>query len=255
MNQQFRVTLYTLQQLSNLETIQVLWRLLENPLITPKRYDAVERAKIPFSHDAVESALKLYQNEGFLFIRGEKDGFLGVFAKQPRGLSTWDIWLDLKALQGEKAKLWLDWIFRLCSNLPVLYGCGFSLAEYNAKHAYVRELPGGRSVSGTIGVSIAEFYQYLPGLYWLTIFGAELVQAFSKSTIIALPNVEVFSLDSQQIAMCLNQAVLTDNMEQRLQTESQLADILGAQFFFDRQRTNLKFEPIPQLAEVLKDFS
>jgi hypothetical protein len=235
--------------------MQVLWRLLDDPIVSPKRYDSVERAKIPFSPDAVESAAELYRNEGFLFVRGEKDGFLGVFTKQSKGLSKWDIWLNASAMEGKKEKRWLDWIFRLCGELPILYGCGFSIAEYDAKHADVRELPGGGRVSGTIGVSISEFYQYLPGLYWLTIFGSELVQAFGESKLKALPGVEAFSLGAQQFAICLSEPTVPENMEQRLQAESQLADILGAKFFFDRNRTDLKFEPVPQLAEALKHLS
>jgi hypothetical protein len=92
-------------------------------------------------------------------------------------------------------------------------------------------------------------------LYWLTIFGKELVLAFGESKLMALPGVQAFSLNSQQIAICLNEPVIPDHMEQRLQTESQLADMLGTKYFFDRNKTDLNFEPVPQLAEVLKDIS
>jgi|SRR6476661_34523 len=255
MSNKFRLVLYTAQQLSDSKTMQVLWRLLEDPIVSAKRYDSVERAKIPFHSNAVESAIQLYQNDGFLFVRGEKDGFLGVFSRQTQELSTWDIWLNVGAMQGKKQKQWLDWIFCLCGQLPVLYGGGFSAAEYDSKHAHVKQLPGGGRISGTIGVSILEFYQYLPGLYWLTIFGKELVQAFGESKLMVLPNVQAFSLNSQQVAICLNEPVIPDNMEQRLQTESRLADILGAKYFFDRNKTDLNFEPVPQLDEVLKALS
>ncbi|EDX71720.1 hypothetical protein MC7420_2386 [Coleofasciculus chthonoplastes PCC 7420] len=255
MSNKFQVAIYTSQQLSDPKKMQVLWRLLDDPIVSPKRYDSVERAKISFSPDAVESAAQLYQNEGLLFVRGKKDGFLGVFSDQLHGLSKWDIWLNVSAMQGKKRKRWLNWIFSLCGELPVLYGGGFPMEEYDAKHTNVKKLPGGGRISGTIGVSILEFYQYLPGLYWLTIFGTELVRAFGESKLLALPKVESFSLDSHQVAICLNEPVLPDNMEQRLHSESQLADLVGAQFFFDRNRTGLQFEQVPQLAKTLKNIS
>src|SRR5204862_5766600 len=119
-----------------------------------------------------------------LFVRGGKDSFLGFFKQQPGNLSTWNFWLDVRAMRGRKVERWLEWFFRLCSELPILYGFGCSEAEYDAKHRYVKVVPGVGRASGAVGVSIAEFYQYLPGLYWLTIFGPELAQAFGQSKLI-----------------------------------------------------------------------
>jgi hypothetical protein len=251
MSHTFRSRLYTQQSLTDTKTLDVLWRLLDEPIVSPQRYDSVERTKIPFRIDAVNTAAHLYQEDGFLFVRGRRDSFLGVFASQPRGLATWDIWLDIRAMQGKKARLWLEWIFRLCSKLPILYGFGCSVAEYDAKHLNVRVTPGGGTATGEVGTSIAQFYRYLPGLYWLTIFGTELVQALDQSKLTSLPDIEAFILDAGQVAIRIDEPVVPENMEQRLRTESQLADILGPTFFFNRHRTDLEFATVPGLIEVL----
>jgi hypothetical protein len=251
MRHTFRVRLYTQKNLSDTKTLDMLWRLLNEPIVSPQRYDSVERTKFPFRMDVINTAAHLYQEDGFLFVRGRRDGFLGVFASQTRGLATWDIWLDIRAMQGKKARPWLEWIFRLCSTLPILYGFGCSVAEYDAKHLNVRVTPGGGTATGEIGTSIAQFYRYLPGLYWLTIFGNELVQAFDQSNLNSLPGVEAFILNTGQIAILIDEPIVPENMDQRLQTESQLANVLGPTFFFDRNRTDLEFEAVPELIEVL----
>jgi hypothetical protein len=255
MSNKFKVTLYTLQQLSDKEKMQKLWAILDNPIVSPKFYDSVERAKIPFNSDAVAIATKLYEDEGFLFVRGGKDGFLGVFSRQSQELSTWSIWLDIKAMQGKKKHLWLEWFFHLCGELPILYGKGASVIEDDAKHSAVTVLPNGGRISGKVGVSIAEFYKYLPGIYWLNIFGADLTKAFSEIKLMALPDSEVWRINSHQIAFCLLDSVLPNSMEQRLQKERYFADILGSIFFFDQNRKDLKFEIVPQLAKALKQSS
>lgn len=252
MSKKFVLTLYTVQQLSDSKTMKTLWQLLDMPIISPKKYDSVERVKIPFQPDSFEAATELYEDVGMLFVRGGKDGFLAFFSKERQGLSIWRIYLSISAMQeSKKMERWLAWIFTLCGRLPVLYGYGCSEEEVDAKHEYVKEYPdGGRSI-GAIGMSVSEFYQYLPGLYWLTIFGAELVQAFDQTRFGTLPDVSTYVLDAQQVAIRLNEPLLPEDMGQRLKAESQLADILGAKFFFDRNRTDIKFEPVPALVHAL----
>ena len=90
-----------------------------------------------------------------------------------------------------------------------------------------------------------------PGLYWLTIFGAELVRAFSQTKLDALSDVEVLHLQAGQMALKLKEPVTPENMEQRLRQERQLADALGSKYFFDRHQPNLELEPVPELLATL----
>lgn len=247
----FRARLYTRQRLEDARTMQVLWRLLGDPLIEPTRFDAYEHPKLPFRPDAAEEAARLYKNQSALFVEGGRDDFLAVFDRQRRGLATWTFWLDARAMRGGRERDWLRWLYRLCGELPALYGFGCSVTEYHAKHRSVQVLDGGGTITGAVGMSIAEFWQYLPGVYWLTIFGAELVQAFGKEKLTSPPGVEATELGAGQLAIRLDEPVVPDDMGERLKKERQIADILGPTFFFDRNRTDLQFKPVSALLEAL----
>jgi hypothetical protein len=246
-------TLYTLHRLSEKEAARRLWTVLDVPLIRPARYDSVERARKPFAPDAYEDGAALYGDEGMLFVRGREDGFLAFFSREPRGLSVWRVFLNARALEGAKLERWLVWVFTLCETFPLLYGYGCSTAEYEAKHVAVRHLPGGGRIRQTLGVSTQEFFQYLPGVYWLNLFGRELNRAFrSRYPLLGEP-VAVRELAHDQAAVYLRQPVLAEDMEERLRMERRIADVLGAPFFFDRARMDeLAFQSVPPLAEVLE---
>lgn len=251
MSEMFRCGLYTKQQISELKTIQTLWRLLDDPLIAPLRFDTIEDAQIPFTSQSYDEAANMYEDEGVLFVKGRRASFLGSFSRQSEKLATWNFFIDLKVIGVKNEGRWLQWFFSLCNLLPALYGFGCSIAEYDAKHRIVTSLPGGGRVTEWAGVATAEFGQYLSGIYWLTIFGPELVRAFGKDRLMALPDVTAFSLDSEQIALRLNEPAQPMDMARRLAAERNLAEQIGGQYFFDSSQPDRRLKSIPQLVEAL----
>ena len=252
MSQEFLITFYTLHQLSDRNIMRRLWSFLDVPLVQPKRYDSVERARKPFAPELSDDAVSLYSREGTLFVRGDKDGFLAFFSRERNGLSLWRFYLNASAVQGKKRDLWIKWMFDLCETFPVLYGMGCSAVEYDAKHLALENFPDGGRMRKTYGVSIQEFFQYLPGVYWLTIFGKELGLAF-KSRWQLLDSISIVKFLAQdQVAVQVNGSVFTEDMDKRLLLERKIADLLGGEFFFDRFRmAESKLKIVPQLAKVL----
>lgn len=249
----FVVTLYTLHRLSEKETARRLWTALDVPLVRPARYDSVERARKPFTPGAYEDVASLYGDEGVLFVRGREDGFLAFFSRESRGLSVWRVYLNARAVEGAKLERWLAWVFSVCETFPILYGYGCSMAEYEAKHVAVQDLPGGGRIRQTLGVSTQEFFQYLPGVYWLNLFGRELNRAFQSRYPLLGEPVAVRELAHDQAAVHLREPVLAEDVDRRLRVERGIADVLGAPFFFDRARMDeLTFQSVPQLAGVLE---
>src|SRR5262245_52856232 len=117
MSEKFQFGLYTAQRLSEPDTIRRVWALLSDPIVNARHYGSVERAKTPFTAKAVDAARQEYEEEGLLFVRGEKDGFVASFSERREGWANWEIWLNVRALQGAKMKRWLDWFFSLCGEL------------------------------------------------------------------------------------------------------------------------------------------
>lgn len=252
MSQEFMITLYTLHPLEDASVMQRLWAFLDTPQVQPLRYDSIERARRPFNPEAYREAAALYLQDGVLFVRGKKDGFVAFFSRERDRLSLWRFYLNAGALTGKKQARWMQWLFDLCAAFPALYGLACSAVEHEAKHWIIEDWPGGGRVRKSCGASVAEFYQYLPGIYWLTLFGRDLAPAFAARW----PQLEglahVIHLDGGQVAVQIDASVFTDDMEQRLLTERNIADILGAEFFFDRFRADeLAFKNVPQLAETL----
>lgn len=253
MSDSFRLSLYTTTKLSEAAVSQELWTLLARPLISPQSFDTVEHTEMPFRTGAYAAAAELYDNAGSLFIKGQSDSFLAHFSRESNWLSIWDFYVTLDAVANSTNNKWLQWFFMVCKAFPVLFGYGCSAEEHTAKHRVRRPSPGGGRVTGWAGISTAEFTQYLPGLYWLTIFGADLAQFFGQN-LLSLPGTKAVQIGANQVAIYLDDPVRPPSMEARLRKESTLAEALGAQFFFDRSRTGVKFEPVPTLQKTLGRF-
>jgi hypothetical protein len=73
-----------------------------------------------------------------------------------------------------------------------------------------------------------------------------LVGHFGLERLDALEGVKVVQIEGNQIAVILDCPV-DSGIEGHLVEEARIAEALGPRFFFDRSRTNIKFEPVPLL--------
>ncbi|MEP6925661.1 MAG: hypothetical protein ABI954_14440 [Pyrinomonadaceae bacterium] len=231
---------------------KTLWKNLMQPPVTAQYFDSVEDARIPFTREAFSQAAEIYLEEGILFVTASRNKFLASFSRQTERLSTWNFFVPLKAMTGGKSKFWLQWFTNLCSEIPVVFGFGCSTTEYNAKHETIRNLPSGGRVIGWSGVAVREFSHYLPGFYWLNIFGSDLVQTFNLENLARLPNVKIMSLNSGQVAVQLNEPIVSINMDNRLLVERRLAQQIGEEYFFDREKSNSDYKQIPQIKKLFE---
>lgn len=248
----FKLTLYTIQRLETQAVVKALWARLSDPAIAPRFFDLNEDAKIPFSPLSYEQARSLYEQGGFLFITGGQDGFQAMFARQPHGLSTWHLWVETQAVKTGATAHWIQWVFRLCSDLPVLFGMGCDEAEFNAKHSFLRQLPGGRRISGYVGVSAADFSRFLPGIYWLTIFGKELVTNIGHETLSKLTSTIAIPIQPSQMALILKADTQPEDMSERLTLTRSIAETLGTNHFFDKNRSLANLTQYPELSKALE---
>jgi hypothetical protein len=175
-----------------------------------------------------------------------------MFARQPHGLSTWHFWVDTQAVKTGPTDQWIQWVFRLCSDLPILFGTGCDEAEFDAKHSFLRELPEGRRVSGFVGVSVPDFYRFLPGIYWLTIFGKELVVSIGRDTLSKLTSAVAIPIQPSQMALILRGDAQPRDMSERLTTTRRIAEALGANHFFDKDRSPADLTQYPNLSRALE---
>jgi hypothetical protein len=253
MTASFRIRLMNQHQLSDPEVLARVWRHLDSPVVAPTKFDSVERARREFSADAVSEAAELFDRDLHLFVLGANDDFLAAFTRPRPNLSIWNLWLDADAMKGDRGEKWLAWVFELCAELPVLYGFGCTDDEYQEKHATKREAKRGGHITGGKGASISSFFKYLPGVYWLTIFGPELVHAFSAAKLSGLSGAQAHRIGSDQIAIQLDEPPVPDDMGARLRKDAELATELGAEFFFDPERDPAELRQVRELSKALEE--
>ncbi|MGW8572548.1 hypothetical protein [Streptomyces niveus] len=249
----FRASLYTPLDIADSSTARTLWRLIDTPIVMPARFDSVERARIEFDSQSFEVARDLYSAEDVLFIKGMNAKFLAMFTQLTTTLAKWTFWWELGVMAGPSREKWLSWFCELVRQLPPYYGFACSASEYEAKHKVVNSSDVGNSIR-MAGVSVADFHKFLPGVYWLTVFGAELAGHFG-SKFMLLPDVRRIEIQPSQVAILLDSPVLPQSMEERLLVEAHLAEILGTKYFFDLVKINDEREPVPPLARVMREAS
>ncbi len=227
----FHLKLYTGQPLRQRETFEQCWSLFADPLPAGERWGRSERTTEPFTSDP-SAAFELFRRAETLFVKGKGDGFLGMLKWNDGRFFTVNVWLKPSALGRQSRRdRWLEWMFRLIETVPSLYGYGVSSEEYDAKH-----LQESKDSRKAVGVSLSELSEFLPGIYWLTVFGPELSEAFDFRRLEAMPGVAVRRLLGRQTVVQLDGEPIPADMDERLAVEAHIAQQLGAEYFFDRAR-------------------
>lgn len=222
-----------------------LWSALQDPFIEPKHFDWIERARKPFTADP-EPARLGFSRGGTLFVTGARDRFMLFLSAQPRGLTTATVYLTYKKWDPQ----WLAMTERLFAEQPILYALAATQAEYDHKHKVVEEWEGGSS-KGAVGISIAEFYKYLPGVYWTTWFGPPLAELdFAAAS--AIPGVDVRTVGTLKRVQ-ITEPPETDDLAARAALEARIADALGERHFFDRNRMDRTLQQVPAMLTALTE--
>jgi hypothetical protein len=191
--------------------------------------------------------LTLLKNTGWLFIDGTKDGFSSMIRRQRGSLYSVDLWLSASALDGKRGHAWVGWIFRLVEACPVLFGHGETAPEYDAKHL----VDTGDSESW-VGSSLADLHAFLPGIYWLTVFGRTLASALPIDDLAGHGDVVVHRISGGEVVLVLAEPARPTDLAARLAVERKLAALLGDDLFFDRARPDRELRAVPAFVAELE---
>jgi hypothetical protein len=116
-------------------------------------------------------------------------------------------------------------------NSQILFGNICTEDEYDFKHKVVKEYSYGWK-----GVSIMDFMNLLPGVYWYTIFGKELVEAVGVEKFKNIPNVIYTEPKNGCIAFHLDEPIDAVDYESRIKLENKIAKKIGENYFFDKEK-------------------
>jgi len=243
----FHVGAYTGSPLYQRDHFDRLWSLLAHPVVGAKRWGAAERTTDLFTSDPTAAFTSLRRTKS-LFVDGARDGFQVMVNRVQGSLYDVNIWIAAAALDEEaKRGEWLAWLFRFLEAAPVLFAHGEIKPEHDAKH--LNELVDRRR---WLGASLRELMTFLPGIYWLTVFGPDLKQTIDVERLADLPEVTLHHLASDQTAVVLNEPPTPRDMAARLVLERRIAGVLGDDYFFDRERAGRALKTVAAFAAELE---
>jgi len=136
------------------------------------------------------------------------------------------------------------WISRACATFcrktDLLHGLACCDLEHDAKNM-------DRKVKFTaIGLDVS---RYLPGLYWLNVFGKPYVKLIGKDRLLKTPGAMTSSCGTHVVVQCGDDPLVWETREYKMATSRSLGH-LGRQYFFDRQAPKRKTVAPPFRFEV-----
>jgi hypothetical protein len=242
------IDVYSAHSLLELDNFAAVWTALRAPNVPVLRFGRTQPYKFQLGAD-VEAAHELFDADRQLLFGTRDKTFGGSVKRTTYGLNRWHVRIP----RGQWQPAWIDWLIELCTAKPVLFGKLCSFAETSAKHEVIQAFAEGRSRSQT-GASIPELYEYLPGVYWFTVFGRELTEGLDIDAIRGFEDVRIRDLGSGQLALQLDSDPFSGGaeLEERIVRENQIAAALGDDYFFDRDRPQRTLKQVPAFAATLQ---
>lgn len=115
------------------------------------------------------------------------------------------------------------------------------------------EVNGNLESNGYAGGSMWDFADYLPGIYWLNVFGEVLTSALNIEKIKSLENLNFDNSDGDLIIFHFCDNIFTDNKDKRIKEEEKIGQLLGRKHFFNIHDKKTNFAHPPVFIEYLNN--
>jgi hypothetical protein len=180
---------------------------------------------------------------GAVYLKGSAHDALSVFRWVESRLSRWEFYLDEEFLSTpDRVDEFLQFITRLSTMFPFEFGWAAPKEDWEAKHWKPEFDDTGRAFGSTkLGDDIEHG---LPGLYWLTIFGPELLRQFQPSFVAGLPVHKVLNLGNGARGITVRKLPYKPPLPERLSQDRQVIQALGSQYFFDIAEPGKKIQTV-----------
>lgn len=181
---------------------------------------------------------------GSIFLSSKKPHSIFVFRWMPEVVSDWyaEFKDDILSQKEEQDSL-VSFLTTLFRNFPVIFGGVAAEEDWNAKHWIVETHEDGED-SIKVGLDLE---RCIPGIYWMTVFGAELVSHFGRDVILSAPDCETIDLGEAGVVLLLKVSPTEGNQDQRARQEQAIVNVLGAKYFFDIAKPDRPCASIPAI--------
>ncbi len=210
-------------------------KIFESNSIDFIKYGSVEKTENEYKIIYWKEMLKILTEEDSLFIKAKKNNFLHAIKYHGKGLVALNFYFNVNVNNKKQITSILNLIFSICENFNILFGFGCSRNEFDHKHKVTTVFPNGLSKWGHKGVSIKNFYEYISGIYWVTILGNILVEFFQNDKILSLPECEKKLTKDGQFIIILNGGPFYE-FEKRDAQANKIVNQLGSEYFWNKDK-------------------
>jgi len=218
----------------------------------PNRYGRSEEAKQKVDRKNMSDPAEILSGApgapgGSIFLKGAKFKFQASLQWSRTGISDWYIELDDKFFdEAERTEQFVDFIARLFTKFPAAFGGAAPEEDWKAKHWLIETTKYGE-VHRKVGLELG---QCLPGIYWLTIVGEMFVEQWGKDKLSQLPVHRVVDLGGKGLLLVVRESPYSGSQTERQRQDKQIADRIGAQFFFDITNPEKKCSGVPSATQL-----
>jgi hypothetical protein len=212
------------------------------------RFDVKEPVRRPIDWDDLREPAQLLAGSpecdaGAILLKGARYRFLAVIAWNQDGVVPWDFYLSCKFFRTkDSVEKFIQFVVAISKRFPVIYGWAAPQDDWKAKHWLIE----GTSES-KLGTTLEEG---LPGMYWITIFGPQLVEHFGRARLEGLPVSRIIDLGAAGLLVQVREMPSEPELAERLREDRKIAEALGGEYFFDITRPRAVTSPIPGVTEL-----
>lgn len=253
----FTVTLYTRHRFDSRQKAAELFDFFNEVggTFKPARFGQKEPVKKVYHPAKLAAPVKLLSGapdfeSGGVMLKGAKFKFLAwiTWEAAPEETSVWYMWLSEKFFErAERLEEFVNFIIKLCERFPVIFGGACPEEDWDAKHWVNIKGTGSLIKAG------AALNKCLPGVYWMTLFGPQLVEHFGRERIANLPVRRVLDLGSGAdtgaggLGIMLRDNPYEPAKSERLQRDAEVMKLLGEEYFFNAASPDKECSPVPSV--------
>jgi hypothetical protein len=218
------------------------------------RFDAREPVRQVYQPHEIQEPVRLLSGApehrwGQLFLKGSKHKFLAWFRwSETVELAEWHLFMDDAYFRQQKrVDEFANFLGALCEEFPVVFGGAAPEADWEAKHWTMVELPAGGRSRKKLGLNLDAC---LPGVYWLTVLGRDLVDYFGGQQLQQLPVHRLSALGANGMLLMLRPLPDVPELSERLRHDSEIMSALGDEYFFSIDRPQAECRAVPAVTQV-----
>jgi hypothetical protein len=202
---------------------------------TPAAFDTVEPIRRKFDAEDLDTpAALLTSAPRELLLKRQRPNLLAsirwlIGRRRPW---SWTIWFGDEPYGSESfaAATLVPFLLDVTAGFPPVFAFCSSNTDLDAKHTL--RSPTTNEWAGERGLFM-EPQDGLPGVYWFTFFGAELVTYFGRGALLTIEADQAIDCGASGVAVVLHSSPSAGSAGSRRDRERDVVERLGEEFFFD----------------------